>query len=91
MLNSIKNIHPEYQYLNLIKNILNNGEKKIGRNGTTFSLFGTQMRFSLKNNVISKIVLENEQDTRKSHPKIFFLRREFIFEFQAFYILTETK
>jgi thymidylate synthase len=51
-LNSIKNIHPEYQYINLIKNILKHGDKKTGRNGTTYSIFGNQMKFSLRNNTI---------------------------------------
>lgn len=39
----------ETQYLNLVKTVLEEGERRIGRNGTTLSYFGTQMRFSLKN------------------------------------------
>ena len=42
----------EYQYLQLIKDILENGNKETTRNGTTFSLFGRTMRFSLKDNKI---------------------------------------
>lgn len=41
------NIHPEYQYLNLIKHIVKNGDKVVGRNGAVLSHFGTQMRFPL--------------------------------------------
>ena len=40
----------EYQYLSLIAKVLEDGEIKTGRNGTTKSYFGAQMRFSLKNN-----------------------------------------
>ncbi len=44
-----KVIHPEYQYLNLLKNIINNGEIIQGRNGITKTIFGTSMRFPLDN------------------------------------------
>jgi thymidylate synthase len=37
----------EYQYLNLIQNILDNGTWETGRNGRTKSIFGHSMRFSL--------------------------------------------
>ena len=40
--------HEEYQYLNLIENILENGFWEEGRNGKTKSIFGSSMRFSLK-------------------------------------------
>lgn len=44
-----KVLHPEYQYLNLLKNIINNGEIIEGRNGITKTIFGTSMRFPLDN------------------------------------------
>ena len=47
-LNIDKNNHEEYQYLNLIKIILENGTWEEGRNGKTKSIFGSSMRFSLK-------------------------------------------
>ena len=42
----------EQQYLDLIKNILENGSFERGRNGYTKSIFGNMMRFSLHNNTI---------------------------------------
>ena len=42
----------EVQYLNLIKHILKNGTKEVGRNGTTYTSIGHSMRFSLNNNEI---------------------------------------
>ena len=42
-------VHEEYQYLNLIENILENGRWEEGRNGKTKSIFGHSMRFSLAN------------------------------------------
>lgn len=41
--------HPEQQYINLIKDILENGTLEETRNGKTKSVFGRSMRFSLKN------------------------------------------
>ena len=46
------NLHEELQYLELIKNIINNGYSENGRNGNTISLFGASMRFSLKDGKI---------------------------------------
>jgi len=42
----------EYQYLNLIDNIIQNGIWEEGRNGKTQSIFGNMMRFSLKDGKI---------------------------------------
>ena len=44
--------HPEYQYLLLLENILENGTWEEGRNGKTKSIFGQSMRFSLENGTI---------------------------------------
>ena len=44
--------HEEYQYLNNIENILENGTWEEGRNGRTKSVFGSSMRFSLKDGKI---------------------------------------
>jgi len=39
----------EKEYLNLAKKIINTGTKRIGRNGTTYSLAGNSLRFNLLN------------------------------------------
>jgi len=44
--------HEEYQYLNILDNILKNGFWEEGRNGKTKSIFGQSMRFSLKDGKI---------------------------------------
>lgn len=38
--------HPEYQYLDLLRDCLN-GERREGRNGATYGVFGRQIRFDL--------------------------------------------
>ena len=50
--NIIEYSHEEYQYLNNIKNILDNGYWQQGRNGLTKSIFGCMMKFSLKDGKI---------------------------------------
>ena len=47
-----KNNHEEEQYLKLIEKILEDGFIEEGRNGSTKSIFGNSMRFSLKNGKI---------------------------------------
>jgi len=42
----------EYQYLNIIEKIINDGTWEEGRNGRTKSIFGEMMRFSLANGKI---------------------------------------
>lgn len=44
--------HEEYQYLNLIHDILENGVTEKGRNGVTKSIFGASMIFSLSDDRI---------------------------------------
>lgn len=44
--------HEEYQYLNLIHDILEEGSTEMTRNGFTKSIFGSSMYFSLQNNKI---------------------------------------
>jgi thymidylate synthase len=45
----------EQQYLQLIRDILENGNLESGRNGITKSIFGSSMHFSLENNTIPLI------------------------------------
>ena len=44
--------HEEFQYLNLINDIIEQGELIKGRNGITKCIFGSAMHFSLENNKI---------------------------------------
>ena len=44
--------HEEYQYINTIKSIMEDGSLETGRNGNTLSVFGTVMHFSLQDNVV---------------------------------------
>ena len=44
--------HEEYQYLQLIGDIIDNGNKEQGRNGNTIVKFGVNMRFSLKDGTL---------------------------------------
>jgi thymidylate synthase len=46
------NEHEEYQYLNLLHDILEHGVMEKGRNGNTKSVFGSSMYFSLENGKI---------------------------------------
>lgn len=46
------NYHEENQYINLINDIINDGDLSNGRNGNTYSIFGTVMQFSLENGKI---------------------------------------
>ncbi len=40
--------HPEYQYLDLLANVLEHGDRRVDRTGVgTFSLFGAMTRFDL--------------------------------------------
>ena len=45
-------MHPEKQYLNLIKHIINNGVLTKSRNGNTINTIGTMSKYSLKNNTM---------------------------------------
>lgn len=47
-----EDFHEEYQYLNLISDILEHGENIESRNGKTKFIFGAAMHFSLQNNAI---------------------------------------
>ena len=50
--NSNNDYHEEYQYLNLIKDLLVEGSLELGRNGNTLVGIGSTMHFSLENNKI---------------------------------------
>lgn len=48
--------HEEYQYLRLIEKVIQSGAKKSNRTGVdSYSIFGTQMRFSLRDGKCSVV------------------------------------
>ena len=51
-------MHPEKQYLNLIKNIISNGSITQSRNGNTVNIIGTMSKYSLENNTIPILQLK---------------------------------
>lgn len=68
--------HPEEQYLNLLREILERGTWEDGRNGRTKSIFGYSMRFSLQNGRIP--ILTTKKTAWKSCLKelLWFIRGE---------------
>ena len=44
--------HEEQQYLQIIRDIIDNGDLVKGRNGNTLAMIGGSMRFSLENGTI---------------------------------------
>lgn len=44
--------HEEYQYLNLLRDILEDGSEVVGRNGTTKAVYGAAMHFTLTDNTL---------------------------------------
>lgn len=69
-------IHEEQQYINLIRLILNEGTIEEGRNGTTQSIFGYSMSFSLKNGVIPLITTKKIAWKTCLKELLFFIRGE---------------
>ena len=67
----------ELQYLNLIKHILNNGSSKEDRTGVgTIGVFGTQLRFSLKNNTLPLLTTKKMFTRGIIEELLFFIRGE---------------
>jgi len=67
----------ELAYLNLLSDIINCGSIKDDRTGTgTYSLFGTQLRFSLENNKIPMLTTKKMFTKGVIEELLFFLRGE---------------
>lgn len=67
----------EQNYLNLLYDIINNGEEKPDRTGTgIYSTFGTQLRFSLKGNKIPMLTTKKMFARGVVEELLFFLRGE---------------
>ena len=75
--NNIKKYsHEEYQYINIIQHILDNGLKEQGRNGETKSIFGHTMRFSLQNGQIPIITTKKTAWKTCLKELLWFIRGE---------------
>ena len=67
----------ENNYLQLLSNILENGSKRSDRTGVgTIGLFGTQLRFSLENNVVPMLTTKKMFSRGGIEELLFFLRGE---------------
>lgn len=67
----------ENQYIDLVRDILENGEKKEGRNGSTYSIFGPQHVFNLQqngNNIIPLLTTKRMFTRGIIEELLFFLR-----------------
>lgn len=71
-----RKIHPEYQYLNLIKYILHHGDTIKGRNGKVLSSFGHMMKFDLKHNTLPLITTKKMPWKTCVKELLWFLRGE---------------
>jgi len=76
MTDPITKPNEEYQYISLLKKIIDEGYWEEGRNGRTKSLFGQSMRFSLKNGKIP--ILTSKKTAWKTCLKelLWFIRGE---------------
>lgn len=66
--------HEEYQYLNLVDDIITKGYKETGRNGDTLVKFGVNMRFSLRNGKIP-IITTKKMAYRTCFEELFWFIR----------------
>jgi dihydrofolate reductase/thymidylate synthase len=69
-----KTIHPEVTYLELLNNIITNGHYRSTRNANTYSLFGGQLEFSLKNNIFPLLTTKKMSLRLIFEELMFFLR-----------------
>jgi len=74
--NITKHSHEEYQYLDLIENIIENGNWEEGRNGKTKSIFGSSMRFSLKDGKIPILTTKKTAWKTCLNELLWFIRGE---------------
>jgi thymidylate synthase len=66
--------HEEHQYLDLIHRILATGSREEGRNGTTLSVFGNMMRFSLQDGVLPLLTTKRVAWKTCFHELFWFIR-----------------
>jgi thymidylate synthase len=66
--------HDENQYLDLIRHIIENGSMEETRNGTTKSVFGYSMRFSLKDGILPILTTKKLAWKTCFHELMWFIR-----------------
>ena len=71
-----KHVHEEYQYLNIMNKIIQQGTLKVGRNGNTKSIFGEQMIFNVSNGVLPVLTTKRIFIIGVFEELMFFLRGE---------------
>ena len=72
----IDKLHEEYQYINLLKEIIDRGHWTEGRNGRTKSIFGHSMRFSLQGGQIPLLTTKKTAWKTCLKELLWFLRGE---------------
>lgn len=66
----------ERQYLQLVRDILDHGDREVGRNGTTLVKFGNMMRFSLKDGTLPLLTTKRVAYKTCLEELLWFIRGE---------------
>jgi len=67
-------IHPEYQYLDVLYDTVYNSEKRNGRNGLVYSVFGRKMEFDITNYKVPLLSTKKVYGKMAGKELLFFLK-----------------